>query len=303
MRATATALQAAMRRLTQDEDGQALLYGAGVVVLIMACFITAVDLGQAVTGKIQAQNAADAAALSGAALKASVHNTRELAYRAASAQLNLARMRLLEASGLAVQEIGDVKAGKNRQTQFNQAMDMAWTHRMRMERLREGLREFNKWALSNEAGSEAVRGAAEIGYLGNIGSLGSANPHNLSIFHGTDPLAEVSGSFDGGHMVGGVSYPGEALAGGNAARNLPVPGKTLVHVAPRLGTPLGNTFGSLGLNYGAAKDGFELDGWAVAGPVEAKKTLGSSRMMDAFGLNHWYTVRLMYRGKAPGEGN
>ena len=103
-----------LTRLAREEDGQALLWGAGVIVITMALFYGAVDMGLLVLGKIQAQTAADAAAMSASALKATVHNTRSVAYRAASGQIALSRMKLVEATGLALQGLVDPKADKTK---------------------------------------------------------------------------------------------------------------------------------------------------------------------------------------------
>lgn len=279
-------------RLLREEDGQALLYGAGVIVIIMACFFTAVDLGQATLYKIQAQNAADAAALSAASLKAGVHNTRQLAYRAASGQTNLARAQMVKATALALKALGG--AGTNDRA-FKDALGLALAHRQRVEQLRDGIQQFNQWAISPEAGNEAVRAAAEIGYLGNIGTLGMANQNNLVLFRNMDAMAESSNKFDGSKTVGGVIYPAEGLTATGAS------GKTLVRIKPRTGSPLGNAFAAAGLNYGDAAKGGEFIADASAGPYEAERNFGSAPFLKTYGLNHWYTARLLYIGRAPGE--
>lgn len=271
-----------MKRLSDllhEEDGQALLYGVGVIVIIAALFFGAVDLGRLMLGKMQSQNAADAAALSAASLKAGLHNTRALAYRAASGQLTLSRMKLIEATGLALQEIGKPNSNP---TAYKNAVRAARGHRLKLEKLRDGLLKFNRWATDASQGPEATRQAAEIGYLGNIGSLGS-DSYNMHLFDDAAPLAEsgkkAPGAGGQGYMAGGVTYPGEALtATGNA-------GKSWVRISPTLGA-----FGGSWLNYG---DDDSLYAEAVAGSMLAKHAYGKNPPgLEQYGIN-WYTVRLM----------
>lgn len=276
-------------RLLHEEDGQALMYGAGVIVLLVALFFGAVDLGQLVLGKIQAQNAADSAAMSASSLKAGVHNTRTIAYRAASGQLTLSRMQLVKATGLAFQELA--KPGTKSQKQFKESIKEARGHRFRIEKLRDGIIKFNQWATNAQDGPQAARKAAEIGYLGNIGSLGMADSRNMNLLDGLEALAENGRSAPGtggqSSTVGGVTYTGEGLNPNGAA------GKTLVRIAPRVGA-----FGAAWLSYSG--DGV-LPAEAVAGTMLAEKAYGKNPAgLSKYGVN-WYTVRLMPIGGAPGQ--
>lgn len=269
------------KRLYREEDGQALLWGAGVIVLLVALFFGAVDLGQLVLGKIQAQNAADAAAMSASSLKVSVHNTRSLAYRAITSEVNLTRTQLIAATGYAVDEIRNPSGAKSK---FDKAMARAGKHRSKVERLRDGLVKFNQWVVSPEVGTGLVRQAAEIGYLGNMGTLGTADPGNLGLMHDEGTLAESERSMLA-KTIGGVTYTGEAMTPGGHF------GKSYVKLKPKVGA-----FGGAWLGYDASS---LLTADAAAGPVPAKGFY-STQGIDAFGIN-WYTVRLMPIGKRPKE--
>jgi Putative Flp pilus-assembly TadE/G-like len=65
---------AALHRLKQDEEGQALVLGAIFGLILALCVLTTVGLGRAVYDKVQLQTAADAAAYSQAAVEARVLN-------------------------------------------------------------------------------------------------------------------------------------------------------------------------------------------------------------------------------------
>lgn len=263
-----------MRRLGQEEDGQALLWGAGVMVLIVALFYGAMDIGQLVLGKIEAQNAADGAAMAGAAVKASMHNTRSMAYRAASGQLDLSRLQLVKATGAAMQEIG--APGKHVKD-FDTAMKTAELHRRKLELLREGILAFNEFATGAKAGPTAVQEAADAVYRSNLGMLAVTNSGNKGLLT-RSALAEISGGASNGVVFRseGMDKPGNA-------------GKTAVTVKPQAGA-----FGGGMLGYASSA---MLSATAVAGQVEAHKQLGKNlRGVDPYGID-WLTTRLLPVGK------
>lgn len=274
-------LSLVLRRLIREEGGQALLYGAGMLVLLVALFFGMLDFGWLVLGKVESQNAADAAALSASGLKASVHNTRELAYRAISGQVTIARAYLLEATGIAIDEL----AGSTPSTSdsFQQAFQKAQVARSKAERLRNGLIAFNEWVTGPQAGQALVQQAADAGYTANLGSLGVLRS-NLGLVQGDQALPENSHTFGTG-AVGGVAFTGESLAPHTFA------GKTLVRLYPKVAT-----FGSGMLGYGAQA---LVDTESVAGPLPVSRVdAGNTGAVDRFGVN-WYTVRLMPVGKDP----
>jgi hypothetical protein len=61
-------------KIRRDEGGQGLLYTAFLLLVLVAFTLTVLDVGTVVDRKLQAQTAADAAALSGAALQARTLN-------------------------------------------------------------------------------------------------------------------------------------------------------------------------------------------------------------------------------------
>ena len=267
----------ALRRLAREEDGQAMLWGAGVIVITMALFYGAVDMGLLVLGKIQAQTAADASAMSASALKAGVHNTRSLAYRAASGQAALSRMQLVQATGLALQGLVDPKADK---AKFKESLERAIHHRKNLLALHTGLKNYNAWLAGQDVGQAAVRKAAEIAYAGNIGVLGVMDHYNLTLIKRQDAMPE----FGGGGMIGGTLYTEEAIIGAG--------GKSFVEVEPRV-----NALGAGLLGYGKQA---ALSAAASAGPVDAARAYGEKFSVlnptTGFGIN-WYTVRLLAIGK------
>lgn len=272
-----------LERLFREEDGQALLYGAGAMALLVVLFFGAVDLGQAVLGKIQAQNAADAAALSGAALKAGVHNTRSLAYRAMSGQARLARLQLVRATGLALQEL----AAPTPPRAFEEALAKAEAHRGKIERLREGLLRFNEWAAGMQGkggGTPLVRDAAAIGYLGNLGTLAAADATNLGLLDEA-ALLESKKTLESARAIGGVTYSGEALSAEGAA------GKTMVRVSPK-----GRLSGGGLLGYEPLSP---LMAEAAAGPLPMSALGAQTAFETLYGLNGWVTVRLLPIGARP----
>lgn len=269
-----------LKRLYSEEDGQALLYGAGMLVLLVALFLGMMDIGRLVLGKIEAQNAADAAAMSASALKASVHNTRSLAYRAMTGQIDIARARLIEATGLALDQVAGTNS--SRKDHFLDTFKKAQVARSKAERLRNGLLAFNAWVTGPEAGPNLARQAAEVGYLGNAGTL-SAQANNLHLLEKDESFPENSHTF-GTKLVGGVTYTGEALGPETFA------GKSLVRLYPQVGTVGGSI-----LHYDALTT---VDVEAAAGPVPASKQYGSMPGIAPYGIE-WYTVRLMPVGVDP----
>jgi hypothetical protein len=269
---------AAWRRLATEEDGQALVWGAGVVVLTMALFYGAIDIGLLVLGKIQSQSAADASALAATGLKAGVHNTRSLAYRASSGQIALARAQLVRATGLALHGLVD-PGGGNRKA-FRDALGRAIHHRENVEALHLGIVGFNAWVAQADVGPAGVKKAAEAAYRGNLGVLGTMDATNMALIRRTDALAEFATS----GLIGGTAFQEEAIGSGSG-------GKSHVRVEPKV-----NALGSGLLGYGRQS---LMAAAATAGPVDATKAYGRSlTALDpkrGYGVN-WYTVRLLKIG-------
>jgi hypothetical protein len=267
-----------VRNLLEAEDGQALIWGAGVMILIVALFYGAIDIGQLVLGKIEAQNAADAAAMTGSAIKTSMHNTRSLAYRAASGQLELCRLQMVHATGIALHQIGKPTPGTKANKEFDDAMLKAHMHRRKLELLRDGILAFNEFATGKKAGPDAVKEAASAAYRANLGTLGVEIRSNLSLVDSPAALPEISGG-----SANGTLFRAEALTPNGKA------GKTAVIVEPLVGA-----FGGGLLGYGSSA---QLSAAAVAGPVEAHDQFGKAlHAVDNYGIE-WYTTRLLPVGK------
>lgn len=264
-----------IRRLHTEEDGQALLWGAGVIVLIVALFYGAIDIGELVLGKIEAQNAADAAAMTGSAVKASMHNTRALAYRAASGQLSLARIQLVRATGLALQEIqspGKFKAD------YDKAIKLSTSHRKKLALLRDGIVQYNAWAVGDQAGPMAIKQAAGAAYKANLGVLGTMIPQNMNLMNADASLPELTGGF-----ANSVTFRQEAMTPNGIA------GKTAVVVEPQVAA-----FGGGLLGYGERA---QLSATSVAGFVDAHQALGQNLgAVGQYGVT-WYVTKLMPVGK------
>jgi hypothetical protein len=265
-------------RLFQEEDGQALLWGAGVVVITMALFYGALDIGLLVLGKIQAQTAADASALAASGVKASVHNTRSLAYRASSGQMALARTHLVRATGLALHGLVDPSA--NNRKAFREAISRAIHHRENVEALHEGLKNYNAWVAQPDVGTATVKKAAELAFRNNLGVLGVTDASNYALIRKPDALAE----FGNAGLIGGTSFNEETIGTGSG-------GKSHVAVEPRV-----SALGSGLLGYGRSA---VLGAAATAGPLDAQKVygvkLGALDPQRGYGVN-WYTVRLLAIG-------
>jgi hypothetical protein len=267
-----------LRELGQAEEGQALIWGAGVMILIVALFYGAIDIGQLVLGKIEAQNAADAAAMTGSALKTSMHNTRSLAYRAASGQLELCRLQMVHATGIALHQIGKPSPGGKASKEFTDAMQKAHLHRRKLELLRDGILAFNEFATGKKAGPDAVKEAASAAYRANLGTLGIEIRSNLNLVDSPAALPEISGG-----AANGTLFRAEALSPNGKA------GKTAVIITPSV-----TAFGGGLLGY---SDIAQLSAAAVAGPVEAHDQFGKGlRAVDNYGIE-WYTTRLLPVGK------
>lgn len=273
--------------MQNKESGQALLYVAVFATVLVGLIYYVYDSARLFTGKIQSQNAADAAALAAVSLKANVHNTRTLAYLAMTEQANVARIEMMRAmAALGKEPAGSPTALAN----FNKHMEEAKKATKRVKKLRAGLVAFNEWI--QREGPEIVTQAAKTGYLANIGGMNdktglgnAAEAKNLSLLSSPTDLRENGGGWGAGQMLGAVNYQAEGTGGsGNS-------GKTYVEVDPK--------FSPLGLKLMKYKGGdgglFDLHARAAAGPVPM-----DNLEVAGFRLN-WYVPRLFRVGKKHGE--
>lgn len=274
------------RELQHDESGQALVYVALILAVIVAALFALFDLGRLTSAKIKAQNAADAAALAAVSVKVSVHHTRELAYLAMTDQGLRARLELIKAL-----------ANITNDTEFQHHIDNAEKHIQRIERLREKLQLYNAWV--DEAGPEIVADAARMAYAANIRGVNAhltsgraLDEENLHLLDAPEALRENSKE---AQTLGGVIYPLEGLGSRG------VGGKSYVEVAPKYQGFNWSVFGS-----GAAQP-VELPTWAAAGiassdaivrdpAAKGKDLKWNIPVLGTIGLN-WYAPRLVRTGQ------
>lgn len=282
------------RRLFEDESGQALIYVALILAVLVTVIFAIFDLGRLTTAKIQAQNGADAAALAAVSVKISVHHTREMAYLAMTEEGFKARVELLTA----LSALGDVKG-------FQLHISRANAHIQKIKDLQKGLTAFNAWI--DKAGPAIVADAARYGYVANVQGM---NDHlttaagveaaNLREIDQPGALRENSRQEQ---TVGGVVYPEEGLGPHRMG------GKSLVEVVPKY---QGLNWSLLGAN--ALGGPVDVPAWAAAGFVSSDDiikdpaTKAQAMRLGPFGLR-WLSPRLVRTGQknggtfgGPGEG-
>lgn len=272
------------KNLARDEEGQALIYVSIILAVLVTIIFAVFDLGRLTTAKIQAQNGADAAALSAVALKVSIHHTREMAYLAMTEEGFKARVELLTA----LSELGNPSG-------FKQHIDRANAHNQKIKDLQKGLRAFNAWI--DQAGPALVADAARYGYTANVIGM---NDHlttaagveaaNLKEIDQPGALRENSREEQ---TVGGVIYPEEGLGPHHFG------GKSLVEVNPKYQGLNWSLFG------GALTGPVEVPAWAAAGFVSSDDivkdpaTKAQAMRLGPFGLR-WLSPRLVRTGQKNG---
>jgi hypothetical protein len=266
------------------ERGQAMVYMALVMAVMVGVLYATYDLARMTTAKMQAQTAADAAALAAAAVKVSVHNTRTVAYAAMTGEAAFARLKLAKAMAVIAQNPPVPGAAA---ADFNKYVKEARSHLKRMRRLREGLIAYNRWIASK--GQDIVADAARVAYVANAAGLNddsgrgrAANGNNVHLMDGPKNLVENGGTFKSGQFVGGINYVSENAGPTGAA------GKTFVWAEPVF-VPLGS--GLLG-----GDQQMPMPSVAAAGPVPSdevgKVEPGAGDLSwQGFGMP-WYTPRL-----------
>jgi len=275
------------RRAWRRQRGQAVVYMALVLAVMVGVLYATYDLARMTTAKMQAQTAADAAALAAAAVKVSVHNTRTVAYAAMTGQAALARLKLAKAMAVMMA----LPPGPAAVQEFQKYQNQAVKHLERMRKLRAGLIEYDRWIA--QKGPEIVADAARVAYVANVAGLNddsgrghAANGNNLHLMDGTKNLVENGGTFKSGQFIGGINYVSENAGPTGAA------GKTFVWAEP-IFVPLGS--GLLG-----GDQQMPMPSLAAAGPVPsselAKSEPGDGDLSyNSFGMP-WYSPRLFAIG-------
>ncbi|MBI6545875.1 MAG: hypothetical protein HY692_03715 [Cyanobacteria bacterium NC_groundwater_1444_Ag_S-0.65um_54_12] len=277
---------------SRKQRGQALVYLTMVLVVLATALYATYDLGRLTLARMQAQNAADSAALAAVSVKASVHHTRTLAYAAMTGEANLARLKL--AAALAV--LGEQPPVPGQpylaKPQFDRYMREAEAHLAKLRRLRAGLIAYNRWIAKE--GPTIVAAAARVAYAANVAELNDAsgkgqsgNLQNLHLLDSSKNLLENGASFKAGQFIGGINYVSEGAGETGAA------GKTFVWVEP--------VFVPLGTNLlGAQGSPLILPAYAAAGPVHSREIgrdlpQAGDLSFAGFGMR-WYSARLFQIG-------
>ena len=271
----------------QRQRGQAMIYMALVMAVLVGVLYATYDLARLTTAKMQAQNASDAAALAAASVKVSIHNTRTLAYAAMTGEAAFARLKLAKAMAVLGQQPPLPGQPYLAEPEFKKYVEAASKHVKKLPKLRAGLIAYNKWIARK--GPEIVADAARVAYVANISTLNddtgrgrTANGQNIHLLDGTKNLVENGGNFKSGQFIGGVNYVGEGAGDTGAA------GKTFVWAEPVF-VPMGS-----GLTGGSAP--MSIPSLAAAGPVPSKELAGSDPgdgdlSANGFGMP-WYSPRL-----------
>jgi hypothetical protein len=258
------------------QRGQVMPYVAVIILILTAATFVVFDLGRLVNGRIQSQNAADAAALAAVAVKVNKHHVDTLVRAAMTQEAILAQTQIRAAQAVALQAfvkgnspvvtpidptnpdnpggivnpvLGDMKELSVR---YKRYANLAYRHAVKLHRERIALGAWYGW-LKRE-GAVAVQEAARVGFLTNIqGYDNNSDPALLEnvekVLSQPEDLLENSQSF--GTNIGGTIYSdeGTALAG--------MFGKTFVQfgmngVSSSSGTALLKYFDRYQLNASAA---------------------------------------------------
>jgi hypothetical protein len=170
------------------QRGQAIPYVAFLILILSAAALVIFDIGRMVNARIQAQNAADAAALAAVSVKVSKHHVDTLMRAAMSQEALISQAEIRAAQAVALRAFikGSSTAvvnpivdpenpvpGNPLQGQFKDLGDryrlhtnLAYKHAVKLHRERLGLQAWYKWLERN--GRKATLEAARVGYALNL---------------------------------------------------------------------------------------------------------------------------------------
>lgn len=270
------------RALLTDESGQALIYVALVMAVLVTVLLALFDLGRLVTAKIRAQNAADAAALAAVSVKVSVHHTREMAYVAMTGQALRARVELMHAL-----------ANLENDAEFNRRVGRAETHINRINTLRKDLMAYNAWV--DKAGPAIVEEAARMAYVANIQGM---NDHaaggralelkNLNAIKAPGAIRENSNESS---FVADVNYVNQGLGPKKGA------GKSFIEVVPQYQGLNWSFFGFGGIGGPVDVPAWAAAGYASSNEIEKDPAAKGSALKLGIGSMRWYSPRLIRTGQ------
>lgn len=268
--------------LLSDESGQALIYVALVMAVLVTVLLALFDLGRLVTAKIRAQNAADAAALAAVSVKVSVHHTREMAYVAMTGQALRARIELMHAMG-----------NLDNDAEFNRRLARAEQYINRVQSLRKDLLAYNAWV--DQAGPQIVEEAARLAYVANIQGM---NDHaaggqalEMANFNAIKAPGAIRENSDKSSFVADVNYVNQGLGPKKGA------GKSFIEVVPRYQGLNWSFFG-----FGSIGGPVDVPAWASAGyaashEIEKDPAAKGKKLQLGPGSLRWYSPRLIRTGQ------
>lgn len=171
----------------QSQRGQAIPYVAFLILILSAAALVIFDIGRMVNARIQAQNAADAAALAAVSVKVSKHHVDTLMRAAMSQEAMISQAEIRAAQAVALRAFIKGNAvgiqppivdpenppPNPLQGQFKELGDryrahtnLAYKHAVKLHRERLALQAWYKWLERN--GRKATAEAARVGYALNL---------------------------------------------------------------------------------------------------------------------------------------
>lgn len=216
----------------RQQRGQVMPYVAFMIVVLAAAALLVYDIGYMINSRIQAQNAADAAALAAVAVKINKHHMDSLVRGAMTQEAIISQAEIKAAQAVAIQAIvkgentviipptpgqpnpvqpilGEMKDLGDR---YRAHANKAYKHAVKLHRERLALQAWYRWL--EKRGPTAVREAARLGYALNMQGYDDLNDPTLrqnleNVLVNNSDLLENKGQFG---EVGGFTYANEAAA-------------------------------------------------------------------------------------------
>jgi len=169
----------------RSQKGQAIPYVAFLILILSAAALLIFDIGRMINARIQAQNAADAAALAAVSVKVSKHHVDTLLRAAMSQEAMIAQAEVRAAQAVALRAflkgssvvvpVDPVNPPPNNPLQgafkdlgdrYRAHTNLAYKHAVKLHRERLGLQAWYQWLDQNAA--TAVLEAARTAYAANL---------------------------------------------------------------------------------------------------------------------------------------
>lgn len=180
-----------MRRRLERQRGQVMPYVAFLILILTAAALVVFDIGYLINARIQAQNAADAAALAAVAVKIDKHHMDTLVRAAMTQEAIASQAEIRAAQAVALQAMLKANSSptvielpgpgappvqpsanpvldqiKGLKGAYRQHANLAYKHAVKLQRERLALQAWYKWLARR--GPTAVREAARLGYAVNL---------------------------------------------------------------------------------------------------------------------------------------